>query len=203
MDEAEIRRHVHEMAERLTRISAELAVLSRRAEFEHEIRTRDYWTLVDGKQPGWIVKWNEHFEALATNPNYVRLHAERAEVRARLHSPEFELAIEGMKQGDASGAEYAIAYLEADPWYFRSGYLKSTIARRLRRISLTVTQKSRLQDALRRFVTSKGGGYEVVEMRKLGETCRNRDFRGHLERWKSRTTAERGARAALMLDSAR
>jgi hypothetical protein len=198
MNEVEIRAHVHELAERMTQISTELSVLSRRAEFERDLRTRDYWTLVDGKTPDWVLKWNEHFEKLAANPDYVRLQTEWTETRARLHSPGFDEALERMKTGDASGAEYAIAYLEADPFYFRSGYLKSTIARRLRRIELTETQVRRIQDALL-AVTSKGGGDEVVEMRPLARRVETHEFRARLRALATAGETGVARRATLML----
>jgi hypothetical protein len=54
---------------------------------------------------------------------------------------QFEL----LKTGDAEAIEMAIRYLEADPWYFRSGYYKADMLRFLRKHPLSDDQSSRLR----------------------------------------------------------
>jgi hypothetical protein len=57
----------------------------------------------------------------------------------------------GLKHWEAflSGApeeiESAITFLEVDPWFFRSGYLKQIVWGRIKRASLTVAQQDRLE----------------------------------------------------------
>ena len=59
----------------------------------------------------------------------------------RFDSPMFELVTdEGLARlsaGDAELVDWATAYLETDPFHFRSGYYKSWFIRRLKRLALT------------------------------------------------------------------
>lgn len=48
----------------------------------------------------------------------------------------------------------AIQFIEEDPWFFRSGYTKETILRRLKHAPLTHNQRVRLLDLLPRSITS-------------------------------------------------
>ncbi|MGE3075762.1 MAG: hypothetical protein AB7N24_18750 [Dehalococcoidia bacterium] len=203
MKEDEIREKVHALANRLTELSAELARLQRRKEFEQELRERGSW-LADGntKAPPWVERWNEYWERLRADPRYVALVSEYESVRAELHSPEFESAIEGMKTGDGAGAEYAVAYIEADPWYFRSGYFKATLARRLRRIRLTPEQQRRLRTAILASLP-RGARYDWVEMRKLARRIETPVFREELERLSKVPDPGTSRRAALMLEFCR
>ena len=67
----------------------------------------------------------------------------------RFDSPMFELVTdEGLARlsaGDAELVDWATAYLETDPFHFRSGYYKSWFIRRLKRLALTPDQKERLR----------------------------------------------------------
>jgi hypothetical protein len=53
-----------------------------------------------------------------------------------------------LRQKDAEAIEGAIKFLEADPWFYRSGYIKEEFIRFLKRASLTDEQKVRLQKVL-------------------------------------------------------
>jgi hypothetical protein len=61
------------------------------------------------------------------------------------YPPGFWDAYDALKRGDPSGAEEAIAFLEADPWFFRSGYTKEKLLLRLTRLELTPRQAQRLR----------------------------------------------------------
>lgn len=64
-------------------------------------------------------------------------------------SPMFELiAPDGLARlsaGDPDLVEWAIAYLEVDPFHFRSGYYKSWLMRRLKRLALMPWHQARLR----------------------------------------------------------
>jgi hypothetical protein len=47
--------------------------------------------------------------------------------------------------GDSAEIETAIAFLQSDPWFFRSGYLKQIIWRRLKRFPLSTEQQRQLE----------------------------------------------------------
>jgi hypothetical protein len=48
-----------------------------------------------------------------------------------------------IERGDPAALERALTYLEADPYYFRSGYARQRIGRKLARQQLTEPQKAR------------------------------------------------------------
>ena len=50
-----------------------------------------------------------------------------------------------LKNAKPRAIDTATAFLEADPWFFRSGYLKAQLIRRLKRVTLTAEQAERLQ----------------------------------------------------------
>jgi hypothetical protein len=53
---------------------------------------------------------------------------------------------------DASAVDEAIAYLERDPWEFRSGYAKATLLRRLKHVELSDRQVVRIERVLLYYV---------------------------------------------------
>ena len=190
---------MHEAAGRLDLATQGIDGLMRRKEFVRELHERGNW-LANGpaEPPEWVRRWSAYWDGLKSDSNYQRLQEEARAARDELHTPEFEAALDGLKYGDASGAEYAIAYLEADPWYFRSGYLKGRIARWLRQVELNERQRERLRAALLAAL-HKGSRYEQVEYRKLArrlDTPAFRDELGKLARSKDDGIAHR---ATLML----
>jgi hypothetical protein len=50
--------------------------------------------------------------------------------------------------GDAQSVESAVVFLEVDPLFHRSGYIKADLLRRLKRASLTAEQKNRLRKVI-------------------------------------------------------
>lgn len=50
----------------------------------------------------------------------------------------------GLADGGKREVEEAIAFLEADPWFFRSGYEKQSLLRHLKRLELSGAQRTRL-----------------------------------------------------------
>ena len=52
---------------------------------------------------------------------------------------------ERLRAGDPAAVEDAIVFLETDPWFFRSGYLKERVTRALRRAPLSSAQRERLR----------------------------------------------------------
>jgi hypothetical protein len=76
----------------------------------------------------------------------------------------FWAARAALQAGDRSGLEYGVRFLEADPWCFRSGYVKATliypivrleldddIRKRLRRVVLAVVEDQRRRKEIRRY----------------------------------------------------
>ena len=183
-DEAEyIRRQVFDAAARITRVSETLARLGRRKEFERELRERGNW-LANGpaEAPAWVKPWSDYWDRLGKDPEYLALRAEERAAREALHSPEFESAIESLRLGEAgAAADWAIAYLEADPWHFRSGYLKASLSRWLRQVPLSEEQRGRLRAAILESLP-KGPRIDLTETRKLARRLDTPAFRASLER---------------------
>ena len=50
---------------------------------------------------------------------------------------------ERLLRGEPEAVDEALAFLERDPYFFRSGYARERIARRLAHVDLTATQRSR------------------------------------------------------------
>jgi hypothetical protein len=76
----------------------------------------------------------------------------------------FRAALAAVRSGDRSGLEYAVRFLEADPWCFRSGYVKAqliplvaqfeldpAIRERLARTVLSVVDDPRPRREIRRY----------------------------------------------------
>lgn len=60
-----------------------------------------------------------------------------------------------VKNGDARGVEMAIEFLETDPWFFRSGYIKAKLARFLKHVNLSNQQVRRLEKVLLKIVDER------------------------------------------------
>jgi len=71
---------------------------------------------------------------------------------------------ERLRSGDQEAIELAVQYLEANPWYFRSGYHKAEILKFLKRHPLTQEQCARL----RKVILDRVRGMPVREMRAYG-----------------------------------
>ena len=66
-------------------------------------------------------------------------------------SREFEL----LKVGDATAIEEAVRFLEADPWYFRSGYHKADILKMLGKHPLSEDQCARMRELILKRVRGR------------------------------------------------
>ncbi len=75
----------------------------------------------------------------------------------RAYPPGFREAFDALRSGDLSGLEMAIAFLEADPFFFRSGYVKADLIALISRQPLTETQMSRLRQVVIAIVDRRDG----------------------------------------------
>ena len=69
-----------------------------------------------------------------------------------------------LAKGHVRYVETAIAFLEADPWFFRSGYEKQNVIRHLKRTPLSETQRMRLARVVLMAIDSR----DRVEFRHFG-----------------------------------
>lgn len=111
-----------------------------------------------------------------------------------------ERVLEQLRAGDASGVPWAIAFLEADPWFFRSGYMKGNYARLLRRFELSTNQRERLRAAILNNL-HKGGRLEFGEVRRLARRLDTADFRKRVAKYLDHPDPGTRERAQLILES--
>jgi hypothetical protein len=136
----------------------------------------------------------------ATAEYDITLHAFKAAME-QLYAPLYEVEA-ALKRHDESAVDSAIAFLEADSWCFRSGYMKEDFVRYLRRFSLSNPQKQRLRSVM--FIAIKAGPRS--EFREYCRTARIVDtprFRRTLQRMRDDSGAEDGTRkrAGWMLEA--
>ena len=101
----------------------------------------------------------------------------------RFHSSYDQLAFPGgleeqfrsLNRGDAQAIEMAVRYLEADPWCFRSGYIKEELLQALRRAILTNEQRDRLRSVILERI-NKGSGREFRRYCRLAKDLVNTEF---------------------------
>ena len=69
----------------------------------------------------------------------------------------FQESFQRLCTGDATGLEAAIAFLEADPWFPNSGYVKVKLIRHIKPPMLTPSGKTRLQNVVLHMVETRHG----------------------------------------------
>jgi hypothetical protein len=74
----------------------------------------------------------ERVELMITRGELTELHAE------------LDAAVERLRAGDTTAAGVVLAYLDVDPWYFRSGYRKGRLARALGHVALAPDDRALL-----------------------------------------------------------
>jgi hypothetical protein len=116
--------------------------------------------------------------------------------------PDFDDAYAKLKAGDSSGIETILQFLEADPIFFRSGYLKADLVRFLSRTPLSGPQIERLRVVVLRVAGLRDGR----EFRRYCRLARRLDappFRSELEALLSSDDADIRRRAGWVLDALR
>ena len=96
------------------------------------------------------------------------------EAVAAAYPPGFWEAYERLGIGDSSGLATAVEFLEADPWFFRSGYTKAELIRCIGRLELP----SATADRLRRVVLAAVDGRDRREFRRYCRLARKVDSPG-------------------------
>ncbi len=103
-----------------------------------------------------------------------------------------------LKRLEPSAIDEAIEYLEADPWYFRSGYVKEEIVRRLKKAPITERQRHRLAVVILRSMAT-GTRRLARHLAKLAIFVDSPAFRSRIEAF-SHSTDEVQHRAKHLLD---
>ncbi|MHB1037202.1 MAG: hypothetical protein ACYC35_20225 [Pirellulales bacterium] len=92
-----------------------------------------------------------------------------------------ETILDGIRAGQVQAIEDGIQYLEADPWYFRSGYHKAALAHALKVARRTASQEDRLRAMILRSLDRRMGTEEFREYARLAIGIANSAFLRNLE----------------------
>ena len=84
-----------------------------------------------------------------------------------------------LQERDGDAIELAVSFLEADPWFFRSGYIKEDLIKSIKKASLSESQRDRLRNVLLARVNS-GSGREYRDYCKLAPYLMTNEFREQL-----------------------
>jgi hypothetical protein len=90
---------------------------------------------------------------------------------AAAYLPGFWDSYDGLRACDSAGLEPAVAFLEADPWFFRSGYIKGYLIGYIKRVDLPPEFVPRL----RRVVLAAVDGCDHREFRSYCRLARKVD----------------------------
>ncbi len=85
-----------------------------------------------------------------------------------------------LKEQDPKTIDVAIAYLKADPYFFRSGYIKQKIALLLKQASLSPDQIKQLHEVIIEAL-QKNGRREFLEYCRLARKISNQTFKNQIE----------------------
>lgn len=87
-----------------------------------------------------------------------------------------EEVIRRIEQHRPEAVEDGILFLEENPRYFRTGYFKADIARKLKKAPLTSDQRCRLSEVILRAITSADVGPEFNEYARLAAIIATPEF---------------------------
>ena len=104
-----------------------------------------------------------------------------------------------LKARDASALESGIAFLEADPWFFRSGYIKEWLTTFIRRLPLSTEQEKRLRRVVLHIAKTRGGR-EFRYFCRLARRVANAELCQELQELSHSDDANVRRRATWMLD---
>ena len=107
-------------------------------------------------------------------------------------------AYQERRYDDPELLEFAITFLEVDPWYFSSGYHKELILRRLKRAPLKESQRRRLREVVL-DAARRRGSREFLRYCRLAAVLANDGLVVELERVAAGDDRAAVHRARLML----
>jgi hypothetical protein len=114
---------------------------------------------------------------------------------------EWSLLIVRHVRTDEVMRNFAVAFLEVDPYHFNSGYFKTGLLRRLRNCTLSTIQRARLLAVLRDAVMRRPRR-EYRDYCQLAVCIADESLLRDLERW-SACAGAFGSRARMMLEIVR
>ncbi len=106
--------------------------------------------------------------------------------------------LQRLSASDLEAIETAITFLEVDPMFHRSGYIKQNLLRQLKRISLTEQQRCRLKDIVLTKI-SAGDSREFRAYARLAGYIADEDFCAAIENLKHFNDLSISRRASWVL----
>ncbi len=107
-----------------------------------------------------VQEWRRAFDERSQGPDE-QLAWARAEAAFNAFKPEFRYDwvsfVANNIRTDLAMREFAIGFLESDPWFFRSGYIKARFLQRLKGCSLSSIQRSSLNAVLLDAARNRAG----------------------------------------------
>ena len=89
--------------------------------------------------------------------------------------------LSALASGDADAKESSIRFLEFDPYYYRSGYIKSKLLVRLKNIKLSASEVKRLQKVICNAIVSQPPKCEFKYYARLLKNVGTPEFRAKLQ----------------------
>ena len=99
---------------------------------------------------------------------------------------------------DSKARDFVLTFLERDPVYFRSGYVKEVLLRRLKRVNLVKKDRDRLDKILLDAVRRRGGR-EFRRYCQLAVNVGSADLRAEIVALTGATDKAVASRATMML----
>lgn len=115
------------------------------------------------------------------------------------YPPGFWDNFNGLKKGRQSALESAVCFLEADPWFFRSGYVKADLLHCIKRMDLSEDYRSRLQQVVLHAVLGRDRR-ELRSYRSLAAKIASADFCEALRDLTNHQDADVRRRAAWVME---
>jgi hypothetical protein len=106
-------------------------------------------------------------------------------------------ALQQIRAGAQPWRESALRFLEADPWFFRSGYMKGRIARALKHVAFTPAEVERVTAIVLAAVNGKDR-QEFKEYCRLAKRVPNESLKAGLEKALKSNDRRTRSRAAQM-----
>jgi hypothetical protein len=95
--------------------------------------------------------------------------------------PNFWQDFEQLKNGYREGLSTGLKFLEADPWFFRSGYVKADLLRYVKKIEFTENETSRIERILLKVVDTRDAR-EFRDYCQLARVVKTEFLRSELEK---------------------
>jgi hypothetical protein len=133
---------------------------------------------------------------------YEKAQTDLAAAVWNVYPPDFCSAFEALRDGrEPVELSPLIAFLEADPYFYGSGYMKEEVLRLLKRCDLTPTQAERLRGVILHIVERPSWRREFRHYTRLARKVDSPAFRATLQEFADNGSLRERVRAAWILNA--